>query len=134
MLEKIPVGGWRHAESRVVEVFAGKAKARDVVPNWPRGRSTSKPIQRLSSNGFMISTEPYFLLDGFNYAGFQLECKETTEEWDEFNAEERRKAEMMEGWYEQQRIEARGPLYPQKDDGFAVYRAKLDMLINEVKP
>ena len=35
------------------------------------------------------------------------------QDWAADQAEERRKADMMEAWYEIQRIEARGLLYPQ---------------------
>ena len=90
MIEKIPVGGWRNAEQREVLVVYGKAKARDVVPGWPRGRSTSRSWP---------SEIPIF---GIIRWGDELYLLE------ERRLEERRKALMMERYYQEQRPELPG--------------------------
>lgn len=61
-------------------------KARQQVDGWPRGRSTSRPS--------MFSSKWH-------------------EDRADYLAEERRKADMMEVFYEQKRMEARGKLRPQ---------------------
>lgn len=99
--ESIPVGGWRSAEQRTVEVAYGKAKARDVVPGWPRGRSTSRPYPKpLFDIGFLERGAAIW--DSYHWDDWRRYCDQV-----ERLAEERRKADMMEAWYEKQRIAAR---------------------------
>jgi hypothetical protein len=115
MRESIPVGGWRESEQRTVEVFAGKAKARDVVPGWPRGRSTSRAYVAGSVwpwvyvheliGGTFLGVFPRMELEGLSrkpYVKPQPPAEEAAAE----QAEERRKADMMEGWYESKRLDA----------------------------
>jgi hypothetical protein len=85
-------------------------KARDIIPGWPRGRSTSPFCANMSALEYMHW--PRHLPFDARFA----------EDLVGELAEELRKAEMMEGYWEQQRSEARGPLYPQSmgEGGLAI--------------
>lgn len=88
-------------------------KARDIIPGWPRGRSTSKPYE----------LEPPPQMFGGADVGSVLDYSATEtvfgvdhrwkQDWATKEIERRRKADMMEAWYMEQRISARGPFYPQ---------------------
>lgn len=77
-------------------------KARDIIPGWPRGRSTSRSFWFEQRWRVLIGIAPY-------------DTARLAEDRAEDKAEERRKADMMEAWYIQKRIEARGKLYPQPE-------------------
>ncbi len=109
-------------------------KARDIIPGWPRGRSTSRPlakgsvwpwnyvhslisgeviavIQREELPG--LSRRPYLNAPYFDHATAALDWAARAEERVGNQVEEQRKAEMMEAWYEVKRWEAGGNLKPQ---------------------
>lgn len=90
-------------------------KARDIIPGWPRGRSTSRPIQYSRKIAAFFATERFFISEApfFDHALAAREWAEVAAESESEQAEERRKADMMEVWYESQRIEARGSLRPE---------------------
>lgn len=75
-------------------------KARDIIPGWPRGRSTSRSFWFEQRWRVLVGIAPY-------------DTARLTEDRAEDKAEERRKVDMMEAWYMEQRISARGNLYPQ---------------------
>lgn len=73
-------------------------KARDIIPGWPRGRSTSRPIE--------IDTKGLSLFDYKELCVFE-ETDELTvfgvdhrwkQDWSAKEIERRRKADMMEAW------------------------------------
>jgi hypothetical protein len=81
-------------------------KARDIIPGWPRGRSTSKLWHSLARSFVLhgrIALWPFDfgLQDDVRFRN-DVRCE---------RAEERRKADMMETHYGLQRIDAQGPLW-----------------------
>lgn len=75
-------------------------KARDIIPGWPRGRSTSRQLAFQKLWNICLG-----------YGGTC--CADCVSDRADDLAEERRKADMMEARYLQQRMDARGKLYPQ---------------------
>jgi hypothetical protein len=86
-------------------------KARNIIPGWPRGRSTGIP----GPKPFMTETNELFVrriyIDGLN-GPHNLELldnaeKRWWEDWIDYCVEERRKAAMMEEyWWIQREIAA----------------------------
>lgn len=109
-----------HELERVMRLAdESRIKARNMVKGWPRGRSTSQPV---AQGTVWPWTYAYCLLSGAFLGEFSgpgligLKRRPPTppvEELEAERAEERRKADMMDVWYEQKRMEARGKLRPQ---------------------
>lgn len=91
-------------------------KARDIIPGWPRGRSTLAPVSFLRA---FMRWPSFMEIYAWEYIG----DPRFTEDLEAERAEEKRKADMMEAYYEMQRIEARGPLYAESivEKGFRTY-------------
>lgn len=111
-------------------------KAREIIPGWPRGRSTSRPY-RVNVRGFdlfgfgqyqytracVLSETPAETVFGIDHRFMQ--------DWAHGQAEERRKADMMEAWYAmERRMRESGILYakPPGERAIAAMAALLDLV------
>jgi hypothetical protein len=93
-------------------------KARDIIPGWPRGRSTSLPCAKGTvwpwTYGWSLMTGEY--LGEYCGPGFtglnRIPPKAPKAEMENERAEERRKADMVEEWYAVERVQTRFSFEP----------------------
>jgi hypothetical protein len=73
-----------------VEEVLSELKSRNIIPGWPRGRSTSRPYPPL-----FVKDAGVYKIEWGIYSRFRDYCED--------RAEERRKAEMMEAYWQIER-------------------------------
>lgn len=93
-----------------MEGILGKVKARDIIPGWPRGRSTSRGLAFTKP-----PAPPLWVM--FTMKAYH-EDQERFREWLEWKREERRKSAMMAGYYAEQYCLIAGQIPSTWDDTF----------------
>lgn len=91
-------------------------KAREIIPGWPRGRSTSRH-KRVQRPEYAVMPWIRFTVNAF----YEESSRRT--DYLLWKAEERRKADMMEVWYWIQRSAARGTYYPEPIEDQRLFEA-----------
>jgi hypothetical protein len=88
-------------------------KSRDLIPGWPRGRSTSRPYESEQPPAMFGGSDVGSVLDySATETVFGVDHR-WKQDWAAKEIERRRKADMMEAFWLEQRVTARRKLRPE---------------------